>query len=63
MIRKFAYLLALSRERHFGRAAQTCNISQPTLSNAIRQLEEELGVPIVERGRTFWASGNPCNKT
>jgi DNA-binding transcriptional LysR family regulator len=53
MIRKFAYLLALSRERHFGRAAQTCNISQPTLSNAIRQLEEELGVPIVERGRTF----------
>ena len=53
MIRKFTYLLALSRERHFGRAANACNISQPTLSNAIRQLEEELGVPIVERGRTF----------
>ena len=53
MIRKFTYLLALSRERHFGRAAISCNISQPTLSNAIRQLEEELGVPIVERGRTF----------
>jgi len=53
MIRKFSYLLALSRERHFGRAAQSCNISQPTLSNAIRQLEEDLGVPIVERGRTF----------
>ena len=53
MIRKFIYLMALSRERHFGRAANSCNISQPTLSNAIRQLEEELGVPIVERGRTF----------
>ena len=53
MIRKFTYLLALSRERHFGRAAAACHISQPTLSNAIRQLEEELGVPIVERGRTF----------
>ena len=53
MIRKFTYLLALSRERHFGRAAAACQISQPTLSNAIRQLEEELGVPIVERGRTF----------
>jgi DNA-binding transcriptional LysR family regulator len=53
MIRKLTYLLALSRERHFGRAAASCNISQPTLSNAIRLLEEELGVPIVERGRTF----------
>jgi DNA-binding transcriptional LysR family regulator len=53
MMRKFAYLLALARERHFGRAAQACHVSQPTLSNAIRQLEEDLNVPIVERGRTF----------
>lgn len=53
MIRKFAYLLALARERHFGRAATTLNISQPTLSNALQSLEEELRVTIVERGRTF----------
>ena len=53
VIRKMSYLLALARERHFGRAATACNISQPTLSNAIRQLEEELGVPLVDRGRTF----------
>lgn len=55
MLRKFYYLLALSRERHFGRAAQKCRISQPTLSNAIRQLEEELGATLVERGQRFVA--------
>lgn len=53
MIRKFAYLLALARERHFGRAANALHISQPTLSNALQALEEELRVTIVERGRTF----------
>ena len=53
MFRKFSYLLALARERHFGRAAAVCNVAQPTLSNAIRQLEEELRVPIVERGHRF----------
>ena len=53
MFRKFQYLLALARERHFGRAAAACNVAQPTLSNAIRQLEEELRVPIVERGHRF----------
>lgn len=53
MLRKFQYLMALSRERHFGRAATACNVAQPTLSNAIRQLEEELRVPIVERGHRF----------
>lgn len=53
MFRKFQYLLALARERHFGRAATFCNVAQPTLSNAIRQLEEELRVPIVERGHRF----------
>jgi len=52
-LRQFAYLVALSRERHFGRAAEQCKVSQPTLSTAIRQLEEELGVPIVLRGRRF----------
>ncbi|WP_114392780.1 LysR family transcriptional regulator [Oleisolibacter albus] len=53
MFRKFIYLLALAREQHFGRAAAACHVSQPTLSNAIRQLEEELQVPIVERGQKF----------
>ena len=53
MFRKFIYLLALAREKHFGRAAESCHVSQPTLSNAIRQLEEELQVPIVERGQKF----------
>lgn len=53
MFRKYAYLMALARERHFGRAAAVCNVSQPTLSNAVRQLEEDLGVAIVERGQRF----------
>lgn len=53
MLRKFVYLLALVRERHHGRAAEACHVSQPTLTNAIRQLEEELGVPIVARTRTY----------
>lgn len=52
-IRQLSYLSALAREKHFTRAAQACNISQPTLSGRIRQLEQELGVPIVERGQRF----------
>ena len=52
-IRQLSYLAALAREKHFTRAAQACNISQPTLSGRIRQLEQELGVPIVERGQRF----------
>jgi DNA-binding transcriptional LysR family regulator len=53
VIKQLAYLVALARERHFARAAKACNISQPTLSGAIRALEEELGVPLVERGHRF----------
>ncbi|MGD0721294.1 MAG: LysR family transcriptional regulator [Roseiarcus sp.] len=53
VLRQLEYLVALARERHFGRAALACNVSQPTLSAAIRQLEEELGAPIVERGHKF----------
>jgi DNA-binding transcriptional LysR family regulator len=52
-IRQLQYLSALARERHFTRAAKACNVSQPTLSGRIRQLEQELGVPIVERGQRF----------
>jgi len=49
---EFKYIIAVARERHFGRAAQACCVSQPTLSVAIRKLEEELGISIFERGGT-----------
>lgn len=44
------YIVAVARERHFGRAAEACFVSQPTLSVAIRKLEDELGIIIFERG-------------
>jgi LysR family hydrogen peroxide-inducible transcriptional activator len=44
------YIVAVARERHFGRAAQACFVSQPTLSVGIKKIEEELGVMIFERG-------------
>jgi DNA-binding transcriptional LysR family regulator len=47
------YLVALARERHFARAATACNVTQPTLSAGIKQLEESLGVLIVERRQRF----------
>ncbi|GHT82937.1 LysR family transcriptional regulator [Betaproteobacteria bacterium] len=43
------YLVALAREHHFGRAAEKCHVSQPTLSVAIKKVEEELGLPLFER--------------
>jgi len=48
-LRDFHYLTALAQHQHFGRAAQACFISQPTLSTQIRKLEDELGVALVER--------------
>ena len=46
------YVVAVDRHRHFGRAAQACFVSQPTLSVGIRKLEEDLGIRIFERNRT-----------
>ena len=48
-LRDLRYLVALSELRHFGRAAEACHVSQPTLSTQIRKLEDELGVALVER--------------
>jgi DNA-binding transcriptional LysR family regulator len=52
-IRQLDYLVTLAREKHFARAAEACCVSQPALSAAIRHLEEELGVSIVQRGHRF----------
>ena len=53
MITKLGFLLALARERHFGRAADACHVTQPTLSAGLKQLEAELGVLLVQRGSRF----------
>ena len=52
-IRQLDYLVTLAREQHFARAAELCHVSQPALSSAIRNLEAELGLVIVRRGRRF----------
>jgi LysR family hydrogen peroxide-inducible transcriptional activator len=48
-LRDLRYLVALADERHFGKAAERCYVSQPTLSAQVRKLEDYLGVPLVER--------------
>ncbi len=48
-LRDLEYLVALAETRHFGRAAERCHVSQPTLSAQLRKLEEFLGVALVER--------------
>src|SRR5262245_2913830 len=53
MLDKLEYLMALARERHFGHAADACVVTQPTLSAGIKQLEETLGVLLVQRGSRF----------
>ena len=49
-LNELRYVVAVARERHFGRAAETCFVSQPTLSVAVRKLEDELGISLFERG-------------
>jgi DNA-binding transcriptional LysR family regulator len=53
VIDKLEYILALAREKHFGRAAETCGVTQPTLSAGVRQLEQHMGVLLVNRGSRF----------
>jgi DNA-binding transcriptional LysR family regulator len=53
VIDKLDFLLALARERHFGRAAEACGVTQPTLSAGIKQIEQQLGVLLVNRGSRF----------
>ncbi len=53
MLAKLDMLIALARERHFGRAAASLGITQPSLSTGIRQLEDHLGVKLIERGSRF----------
>jgi LysR family hydrogen peroxide-inducible transcriptional activator len=50
-LRQLRYLAALSRHRHFGRAAEECAVTQPALSVQIQELEAGLRIPLVERGR------------
>ena len=53
MIDKLEFVLALARERHFGRAAEACGVTQPTLSAGLKALEAALGVLIVQRSSRF----------
>ncbi len=51
-LNELRYIVAVAQERSFGRAAAKCFVSQPALSVAIQKLEEELGAPLFERGKT-----------
>jgi DNA-binding transcriptional LysR family regulator len=53
LIDKLEFLIALARERHFGRAAEVCGVTQPTLSSGLKQLEESLNTLLVIRGSRF----------
>ena len=53
MIDRLEFLIALASEKHFGRAAEACGVTQPTLSAGIKQLEGAFGVMLVQRGSRF----------
>jgi DNA-binding transcriptional LysR family regulator len=50
---KLEFIIALAREKHFGRAAEACGVTQPTLSAGVKQLEQQMGVLLVNRGSRF----------
>lgn len=52
-LRQMTYLVAVAREKHFGRAADSCNVTQPTLSSGLKALERELGMRLVNREPRF----------
>jgi DNA-binding transcriptional LysR family regulator len=52
-LRHLGFFVALGHERHFGRAAERCHVTQSTLSAAVRQLETEIGAPLIERDKRF----------
>lgn len=52
-LRQFQYLIALEQEAHFGRAAEKCHVSQPSLSSALKSLENELDIPLILRQQKF----------
>src|SRR5664279_336729 len=54
MIDKLEFLIALARERNFSRAAESCGVTQPTLSAGIKQLEDTLGVLLVNRSSRYY---------
>lgn len=54
LLSQLAYFEALAREKHFGRAAESCYVSTSTLSEAIRKLEAEVGFPLVNRGKSTY---------
>lgn len=58
-LRHLGYMIALAREGNFRRAAEACHITQPTLSAALRQLENELGTPLVSRARGRFETFTP----
>lgn len=53
MLEKLEFMIALSREQHFGRAAESCGVAQPTLSLGIQSLEQTLNTPLVKRASRF----------
>ncbi|MFC3207621.1 LysR family transcriptional regulator [Aquamicrobium soli] len=53
LLRHLSFFVTLAEEKHFKKAAEACNITQPTLSAAIRKLEEDLGVTLIVRGHRY----------
>ncbi len=52
-IRQLRFLVALDETQHFGKAAKSCNVTQPTLSSRLHNLEDELGIQLVARNHRF----------